>query len=804
MYIRLPQRAKGATLGLVAASVLILTLVGSACYFFLTMLGGNRQVTSATDAGALAAARSLFSITVGTSTLPSEFQQLGVDLGTGAPDSVNGQMNILAYNRAAGAALLIALNANEEATSQAYVNANKVIGELESFGGALNTAISSAVQLNNSAANLFQQMAQENSINLMGNNSTVNLINNLTVAAVNTDDSGGKSNVYFNPAVFGNDTTLAASAAATVDSTGKVVSVINQSYASNQPGAAGQSFVQGYSGIQVNKNINSIYACALNPGQTPHLIDLNRFNAGSPPQATPSVATSYAPVNALMGQTQTQITNLPGHVQANLSTTAIACSILGCLNNEYPISLPSGYVRIHNGFDAMYANPTTLSPIYDSVNANNSIFNNELYVGPGGLGPVYVSNNNVFCTETWESVNGPSDPTPANYVGSAEMEAWVNYNKSTGSDPYGKNGALDPSNPANTTNLGLVCLSPSNNMRIGNNTNEQAQITDMRAITSVAGTCVSTMYDGDLTGPCLTEVNSFTYNYDRGVAVGASPIVEGQSTGGLTCLEYAKGQVITDFQNLLNAGDLNNQTQNYRFNIDFGGDSGSEFQNPSGSKIYTRNVGYASPANSPSVAFCTLGSPGQLCDQITNNSSTPSINLSNSSYCTANSVQGKLFQRCLEIFPGATWSQIATLLYTYPIDLGQYQYIYYNASTGALAISQTPPGCLSTLPEYTNPGITQPDGVGSTTNPAPCDDTPWAASHHNSGPVGAIINASIGTDGNSVGDNNLEAAPFEEFRGTVKTYDSVSFTPSSGKDNLLGELDFYNYVSGSGQFSAPN
>ena len=204
------------------------------------------------------------------------------------------------------------------------------------------------------------------------------------------------------------------------------------------------------------------------------------------------------------------------------------------------------------------------------------------------------------------------------------------------------------------------------------------------------------------------------------------------------------------------------------------------------------------------LRLLTLGSPGQLCDQITSNSSATTINLAEAGYCAANSVQGKLLQRCREIYPGATWAQIAALLYKYPIDLGQYQYIYFNTTTGALDISKTPPSQLANLPEGTSPGITKPDGAGSAANPPSSYDNAWGASKGNSGPVGSIINATYGTDGNITGDNALETAPFDQFRGAVSTYDSVSFTVSSGKDNLLGEMQFNNYVTGSGQFSSPN
>ena len=612
------RQGRGATLGIVAGCVFLLTILGSVCYFLISMIGGNKQVANATDAGALAAARSLMSITVPSTTLTSEFQELGVDLDTGAPNPTSGQMNVLAYNRAAGAALLIALNANEEATSQAYSNANTIISNLKSFGDALNTAIDNSVVVGALSANIFEQVAQQNNISLMGSNSVVTLTGNLQSAAVDGLNTGSKSNVYFNSATFGNDTALAASAGLYLDTQGLITSTASQTYAGSQAGASGQRFVKGYTSLQVNNNINPIYTCTINPGQMPHLIDVGRFTTGSPSPvtvtngntSTPSGPYNYAPVNAVMGQTQTQITSLASQTQANLASNAAASAILGSINNEYPISLPSGYVRIHNGPDAMYANPSTLSPIYDSVNCNNNIFNNELYVGVAGYGPMYVSNNGVFCTDSWESAHGATDTAPANYLGSTEMEAWVTYNNSTGADPFGKNAALDPSNPANTASLGLAYVSPSNNMRIGSNTNQQAQITDMRGITSVAGTCVSTMYDGySATGACLSFVNSWIFNYDRGVAAGASPIQEGQSSGGLTLLEYAKGQVITDFQDLLNSNALYLGHPNYRYSIDFGGDGSSEFQNPSGSKLYSRNVGYATPQNSTSVAFAYSGKP---------------------------------------------------------------------------------------------------------------------------------------------------------------------------------------------------
>ena len=101
---------------------------------------------------------------------------------------------------------------------------------------------------------------------------------------------------------------------------------------------------------------------------------------------------------------------------------------------------------------------------------------------------------------------------------------------------------------------------------------------------------------------------------------------------------------------------------------------------------------------------------------------------------------------------------------------------------------------LATLPEFVTPGATHADG-----NFLPnCKDADFTGSLRNQ------IDAEIGVYGNQKGDIGLHQIPFQSISGSVDTYDFCNWQSSSGKDNLLGQLTFYNQVSANAQFASPN
>jgi hypothetical protein len=777
------RRGNGATISLVATLTVTLVLIGTLFFFLARLLGGDRQTMNATDAGALGAARSVIGIGVPQSSVAPEFQGLGINVHTGQPDPINGLMNIFAYNRAAGSATLIAMNALEENTPAAFTNANAVIASLQTLGDNLNSAIITSGQLGNTTSLSFQNIASQNNINMMGPTSSVNLIGDLTFGAVSTGFSGtgGKANVYFNPATFSTDPFYPTVAAGIEDTSGSVRSVaqpdpLSTSYAAQPLYSEGQPLLQAYNAINLDTRLSTIYLAAVCPSAKPHLIDMNRFVAAP-------ARVGYAPVNSLQGTTQTFETN-----RSNVALNHVACALVGSLYNEYPVSLVHGYIRIHNGPDARVANPA-LAGVYGSVDGSSNIFNNELYAGPGGGGGMIITNNGCFGT-LYSGVDN-------------EFNEWAAYNTSVGLDVLRHDHKLDPTRGQQfgvwypTTNVAQVYWPyPNQTVHIGAGLNQLATINDMRGITSVVDfSCNTVTIQSDPL--CSSMLGTFQGNY--GSSGNGSPVPPGTT---LTNLEALKGEVITAW--------LNDAQSNVANAANFFGytftTNGSEFGNDSGSKLYNLDgTGYATPTNTATIAFGTVGSPGQLMDQITQNQlnqgvgtcidtgTVPPHNFSQ--WTDTSTIIGRFFQRCQEICPGTTGAQVYSLLYQYPIDLGQYQYVYLPVGASTLALSRTPPTFLNGLPEYSQPGVTIPDGPALPN----CQDPNFT------GVIGNQVDSEIGEWGqNIMGDSNLHDMPFQSFNGTASTYDYAVWKPSSGANNILGELSFFNHVSANGTFSAPN
>ena len=133
------RRRRGATLGLVAVIVLFIAILGIGFFFLSKIMGGGREVANATDAGAMnVAKRSLMEPTV-NAPANDEFDGLGVDTATGIPNNT-GTLNLLAYNRAVGRALLVALNARAIGPASSRL-AGDVIDKLETIGRNLQNQL---------------------------------------------------------------------------------------------------------------------------------------------------------------------------------------------------------------------------------------------------------------------------------------------------------------------------------------------------------------------------------------------------------------------------------------------------------------------------------------------------------------------------------------------------------------------------------------------------------------------------------------------------------------------------------------
>ena len=640
-----------------------------------------------------------------------------------------------------------------------------------------------------------------------------------------------------------------------------ITSQINSRYNQSDPSAqAGQPFVLGYQPIDMSAITGNrlfttkIFACAVNPSQTPHLIDSGRFNNTGTPSSC------YAPSNSISAQGLANNTTNG----ANLLCSALACAMLGAYDNQYPINMPYGWIRIQNGKDAIAANPNTLANVFPPLTGTglnglsynvpdvgvplyasngNTIFNIQLWTGPGGEGGIYESNNHVFGTVDYEDPNNSLTPGPPGYNVVQEFNAWVNANTHpcTGScvpDANGLDPTLDPNLPQ--PNGTYICgyQSPTPNMRAAtvssNGTvtttyNQLATVQNMLGITSYSGPCITTeLNDAGSTSSYCQDVPLWTNNYFNPNDYWVPAYDAGtQATGGLTDLEAVKGEVIGALDRLWiqcrNAGITNvessSQFMDYTFTL-------TVPQNPSGSKVYGAPAtaatpfvhdgleGYATPQDVPGVAFGTIATPLQLIQQLGNNQpSTATTNCgdastSSSQWTDTSTPLGKLLQRCQMIAGSTTATDLINLLNTYKIDLNEYQYIYLPVGATKLAISNSPPAFLQQIPgEFSTPGSMQPDG----TPLASCQDQAWTRTGN--GQTSLDINYSLvnsdmnyGANGSS-GDDTTSGPPFTSYSGNLSSWDGMTFTPSSGRYWFLGNLQFGNYVSGGGTsntFGQPN
>ena len=853
------RSGRGATLTFVCAILVVLVLIGCAFFALARILGGSRQSINATDAGANAAAKAMLAVSVPASSLPTEFQGLGVNvppdptqpaLAAGAPDpSANGKYNLFAYNRCAGVTSIIALNALEEylngsnptTTGQDPIaHANAVIASLRAFGDNLNANIRASGQIgspNSITARDFESVASQNNTNMLSSSpqNHTTLSNDLDFRCVTTGllGTGGKANVYFNTAVTGSDPFIASKLPFLQDTTGSTLSVavVNGerfalSYELPKDGFQdGQPLLKGYDKISLGSGIADIYFASVNPPSEPHLIESGRFNNGAP-------ALAYAPVNSVSGQTETRETYKTGSLLSNT-----ACAIVGALYNEYPITFAHGYVRVHNAPDSRIVN-AGLQGTWGTFDGSNNIFNNALYPGPGGSGGVYYTNNNCFYTfrEAWGTIDGSGQF----YRAQDEINAYLIYNSSRGFDPLGRSASLDPADgkewdaatqarlwrqyqrnnpyrfdpywPPNGrdpyySGVGNVPDYGGNGwvppIRHGAVLHQGATYNQLRNITASSSEipyrCISTAYGQPGLRPwCATHVGVMEDNYDGAQSGGnAAP-----PNPTWTNLEAAKAEVGEEWFKA---------TQSDNFSGFSYCTNGNQFRNDSGSKVYDRNIAHANPSNTGgNIAFGTVATPYALLNQLGTTgagciSVDPRDPRTAALWADTNTIQGKMLQRCKQILPQADANMVSAVLNSYPIDLGQYQYIYLPAGSTSLAMSTTPPAFLNGLPEFRTPGYTKPDGVPI--KPLCSRDSDFRStdtSNSANGPLGNEVDARIGQFGNGRGDLGLHKQPFEDFQGTFDTYDYAVGTPSAGQNDLLYELEFFNHVGVQGCFSSPN
>jgi hypothetical protein len=327
------RRRNGATLGLVAICMLVLIIIGAACYFIAKILGGGREVANATDAGALQVAKQALKQSI---PAPAEFTELQYPMGSG--------ITLMTYNRCVAKVMLTAVNASHIGGT-ANSNVSILIAKLNTLGTTLASALAS-----NSTFNSTSSVNQHRMINQLQA-----VTGSVTVSGFMK--TSGATNVFFNTK------TIAGLTIPNSNSTKKPLNVA---------GVANPSafYMAGYAPIVLPGGLGTIYGTPIFPQLTPHLVSLNDFNGSLSDYGT-------APPNAFRSDSNLK------EQKTNLFTGAVACAIVGAVNQggtagpigngfEFPAALPYGYIEIQN----LPANPKP--PGYDASAYDSNIFNNWL------------------------------------------------------------------------------------------------------------------------------------------------------------------------------------------------------------------------------------------------------------------------------------------------------------------------------------------------------------------------------------------------------------------------------------------
>jgi len=332
------KRKRGATLGLVIATTFLLSIVGIAIVFFCLLLGGARELQNATDSGNLNVAKQSLrypSLNVfGNGNLDLSGPRLQeVQTNFSQDKDVNGQLDLLTFNRCVGQVMLVAMNASVDngPNNAAVRNARNLINLITDNQQGIGTLLANKLATDHQMDLNFSNLAQIASLRMLSN-----------------------------PNGYTNTTTAAKEASYMVPSTASNLVVdpgsIPPAFLASDPGfltnnfvnQAGGTYLKGYSFISIpsiTDNANyPLMGVPLCPTLKPHLISLTDFNAQrvSPLPAGGATASRVPPNSFKSGGN-----GLDGHPQLTLGS--ISCSLAGSLTSQYLANIPCGFIVVANG-----------------------------------------------------------------------------------------------------------------------------------------------------------------------------------------------------------------------------------------------------------------------------------------------------------------------------------------------------------------------------------------------------------------------------------------------------------------------
>jgi hypothetical protein len=746
------NRRRGATLGLVAVAVLVIIVLGVGFFILSQILGGGREVANATDAGVLNVARRALSPTLIQVQLPADSDSnptkdfLGAAINaqgiantsTGGTDPTHNRISMLAVNRLIAQSIIVALNAQEIGTNTASTHAHAVAD--------------AAKQVSTTLKNLVEGSTLDNEFSVVARSNNTKMFQGNKVELTGLQSSflrrGLSTNVYIHPDL---ETSVVAGLPSNLKNS-------NAQALCHDGLAQREKYMAGYTDFTVNAGPSgpiTIAGVPIFPKQKPHLVDTNEYNAGA---SNPPASAAYLPPNAFRANSRTPDNNSGGF------GGAVACALVGALDQDFAASIPRGYVRIRNGINAASdpANgPITSSPVVD---AGSDVFNNELW-GPNG--GVDVTNNGVYAlrsdsdysaanayNSSWQAYNNAPDPKPPKPTFPPPANVWDSIYK------------VDNSPAGFKTNLPEYEFEA---MTAEDNCETVGMYTKAFCLSSGLG-------DFDIPGPG-TLVYSIIGATGGLPGNGAPP-----NSTGYTAVEVQKHDLLSRrfgsgrcarVQPVV--GGTTTGTPNSVGNF-------VQTGKPYGMKQFVTTQCYATP--SVQVNFGAPGSPLALIEQIGSSSATAATRA-----CTTE-VIGKILKRMRQADPTITEQKVRDALASQPLELGEQLYLY---SPG--------PGVVALINGTAGDYFKDSDNLATdgTSSPAiqNCENQYNLAQ--------TIVNSRKSGNGcPGHGDAGFHEVPYQEGPSNLPGIDRAVWTPASGWRNLLGEIHFQNEATGAGQFCKPN
>jgi hypothetical protein len=745
------RRRRGAVLGLVAACTLVFVVLGIAFFFLAKIMGGGREVAHTTDSGILNVCKQAL-LNPGVNASGTDFAFCGIPVGS--------PITLYSYNKCVAQAIIVALNAQASGTTTGATHAAAVLAQLKSaIGQPLRSELMSGSGGTYNYQSAFAALANLNNTRMDGNN-TVQAPGYATAfmrGGTSILSTLASSNLYFytsefpaaqlSPITFNNAST----------------------FKPTDPGAT--NYVAGYKPITITlPGVGALnyMTVPLFPQQTPHLVSGLDFGNSS---ASPDPATLP---NAM------KINSQSFDSTAQVFGGAVACAIVGAVDQGYGAQVPGGYIEV---FNRPGQSLTGLAPTDNS----NNIFNNEMFGAPGvslsvvpggpngteaifSNAPSVSGNPNLNLIDDWNSFNLGTGPNPGYGAGTTDGAIWI---------------ATSP------TSAGTVATA-----------SQLAQLKQIIApnyTSAPTNNCLSQMNtQGFVSGNCLTWMPTIALTYGRTLPGGSVNL----ATMGpvFSNVDAIKETVIQEFESRVQRFTVQAPSgPTYPDNASMNGSTGmGQYITPAG------QTGAAAKFPSPFVSMPIEkpNSPWTYLTQID----------SFGGGCGTSTVFNKIVQRCQEIQPAVTTGQVQALLQSNTLPMGTKLYIYLPGANTTL----TGPFGGLTMDIGPPPGFSGqlPDGQ-------PINPLTHCQCHYNlinqmidvqrDPPVMTMAQINAGAMGITPvwqADLNLHDQPYSQTTPTgamdLSGYDHALWQDSSGYGNLLGHLEFANTVQGGDQFAAPN